>query len=124
MEALFWRPASKFGRSAFLGLMLLVAQAAFADNSKISPDLLPLLSNPANKVNVIVQYNTAPSQQQTCTTGGGLLGLVGGVVCTVVNLAGGVVFGLINAVAGTLQVGDVITLSNQPNVAIFRSIAR
>ena|SRR5689334_22676077 len=99
MEALLWRPASKFGRSTFLCLVLLVVQAAFADNSKISPDLLPLLSNPASKVNVIVQYNTAPSQQQTCSTGGGLLGLVGGVVCTVVNLAGGVVFGLINAVA-------------------------
>ena len=116
MEALLWRAARKFGRRTFLGLMLLIAQAAFADNSKISPDLLPLLSNPANKVNVIVQYNTAPTQQQTCSTGGGLLGLVGGVVCTVVNLAGGVLFGLINAVAGTLQVGDVITLSNQSNV--------
>src|SRR5689334_25258097 len=104
MEALLWRPASKFGRSTFLCLVLLVVQAAFADNSKISPDLLPLLSNPANKVNVIVQYNTAPTQQQSCSTGGGLLGLVGGVVCKVVYLVGGVLFGSIACVAGTWQV--------------------
>jgi hypothetical protein len=91
--------------------------SAFADNSKISPDLLPLLSNPTNSVNVIVQYNTTPPQQtQTCSGGGGLLGIVGGLLCTVVNILGSIVFGLINAVAGTMHAGDVITLSNQSNV--------
>src|SRR5439155_2382836 len=65
--------------------------------------------------NVIVQYNTAPPQQ-TCSGGGGLLGIVGGLICTVVNIVGSVLFGLINAIAGTMQAGDVITLSNQSNV--------
>src|SRR5216684_3778586 len=101
----------KLARFAFLWLVLLTACLAVADNSKISPDLLPLLSNPSNTVNVIVQYNTAP---QTC-----IVGLLGGIVCTTVSIVGGVVntvFGLINAVAGSMLAGDVITLSNQSNV--------
>jgi serine protease AprX len=64
-------------------------------------------------VNVIVQYNSLP---QTCSGGGP----TGGLVCPTVNLLGGVVnavFTLINAVAGTVVAGDVITLSNQPNVS-------
>jgi serine protease AprX len=117
MEAFLWKQASPFGRCAILSLILLAGQAALADNSKISPDLLPLLANPNNTVNVIVQYNTTPPQQsQSCSGGGGLLGLLGGVVCTVVNLVDSVLFGLINAVAGTLHAGDVIALSNQSNV--------
>src|ERR1700691_6333369 len=64
-------------RTAFLAFFLLIAGRAFADNSKISPDLRALLANPSNKINVIVQYNTPPQQQQS----GGLLGgLLGGVV--------------------------------------------
>src|ERR1700685_3528874 len=85
-------------------LVALTTAAALADTSKISPDLLPLLANPANQVNVIVQYNAPP-----CT---GLLGIL----CVPVNLLGGVlhtVFSLLNAVAGTLSAGDVLTLSNQ-----------
>jgi serine protease AprX len=96
-------------------LVLLTAGSAFADNSKISPDLLPLLANPSNQVNVIVQYNNPP---QTCSAGG-LLGL-GGLVCSVVSIVGGVVktvFTLLNAVAATLSAGSVINLSNQSNVA-------
>ena len=98
-------------------LVLLAVGSAFADNSKISPDLLPLLANPSQSVNVIVQYSSAP--QQTCSSGGGLLGIVGGLVCTVVSvvkIVGSVLFGLINAVAGTMLAGDVVTLSNQSNV--------
>src|SRR5258708_30790907 len=100
-------------RCAIVWMVLMAAGAAFADNSKISPDLLPLLANPSNSVNVIVQYNSPP---QTCS-GGGLLGAI---VCLPVNLLGGVVhvvFSLINAVSGTLLAGDVITLSNQSNVS-------
>src|ERR1700680_1323030 len=106
MRTLLHRSSGRFTRLAALLLVLLVASSAFADNSKISPDLQPLLTNPSNTVNVIVQYNSAP---QTCSSG--LLGLV----CTVVNIVGGVVkivFTLVNAVAGTLHVSDVITLSN------------
>ncbi len=101
-----------FTRLAALWLVLLTTAATFADNSKISPDLQPLLANPSNSVNVIVQYN-AP---QGCSGGG----LLGGLLCSVVNLLGGVinvVFSLINGVAGTMQAGNVITLSNQSNVA-------
>ena len=93
-------------------LVLMAAGSAFADDSKISPDLKPLLANPANKVTVIVQYNSPP---QTCTSSG----LLGGLICTVVNITGGVVngvFNLINAVSATLSAGDIIPLSNQSNV--------
>jgi serine protease AprX len=95
-----------------LWLVLILANTAFADNTKISPDLQLLLANPSNEVNVIVQYNSPP---QTCSGGG----FVAAAVCTAVTLPGGVVnvlFTLINAVAGTMAAGDVVTLSNQPNV--------
>ena len=63
-------------RTAFLAFFLLLVSRAFADNSKISPDLQPLLANPSNNINVIVQYNTPPQQ----SSGGLLGGLLGGVV--------------------------------------------
>src|SRR6266849_7128859 len=102
--------------SRYAVLALLVISLAVADTTKISPDLLPLLSNPSSSVNVIVQYNSPP--QQTCS-GGGLLNL-GGIVCTLVSVVTTlvkIVFTLINAVAMTLNAGDVITLSNQSNVS-------
>src|SRR5277367_6967246 len=99
-------------RSAALWLVLCVTgSAVLADNSKISPDLQPLLANPSSSLNVIVQYNTAPS-----ASSGGLLG---GLLGTVVNLVGGVlntVFSLIPAVSATLHPSDVISVSNQSNV--------
>jgi serine protease AprX len=94
------------------GLILVLASTAFASNSKISPDLQPLLANPSNMVNVIVQYDSAP----ICSKG--ILTI--GQPCTMVNLMGGLVnevFTLINAVAGTIVAGDVVTLSNQSNVS-------
>src|ERR1700732_3903379 len=103
----------RFKGIAIIWMALMAAGAAFADNSKISPDLLPLLANPSNSVNVIVQYN---SPAQTCS-GGGLLGPI---LCLPVNLLGGVVhvvFSLINAVTGTLLAGGVISLSQQANVS-------
>jgi len=49
-------------RSIALCLVLCVsAVPALADNSKISLDLQPLLANPSNNINVIVQYNTSPA---------------------------------------------------------------
>jgi serine protease AprX len=87
-------------------LFLLTIQIAFANESKISPDLQPLLQQPSAKINVIVQYNTPPPA-------GGLLGGVVNLLDSVVNL----VFTLIPAVAATLHPADVITLSNQSNVA-------
>src|ERR1700722_6716298 len=92
-------------------LLLVLAGTSLANNSKISPDLQPLLTNPASRVNVIVQYNSGP----ICS--GSILTIA---PCTTVNLLGGLVneaFTLINAVAGTVAAGNVITLSNQPNVS-------
>ena len=99
-------------RTAFLAFLLMLASRAFANNSKISPDLQALLGNPSSKINVIVQYNTPPQQ----SSGGLLGGLVGGVV----NLVDGVlntVFSLIPAVSATLHPADVLAVSNQSNVA-------
>jgi serine protease AprX len=112
MSANLLNSSRRFSRSLILWLALFATGLAFADDSKISPDLQPLLANPASSVNVIVQYNSAP---QTCTTG-----ILGNLVCTTVNLLGGavrVVFTLINAVAGTTSAQNVITLSNQPDVS-------
>jgi serine protease AprX len=98
-------------RCVALWLFLLTTLSA-ADYSKISPDLKPLLANPSNQINVIVQYNSSP---QTCVSSG----LLGGLVCTTVNLLGGVVkvvFSLINAVTSTLLPGDILSLSDQSNV--------
>src|SRR5277367_6670727 len=92
-------------RTAFLAAFLLIVGRAFADNSKISPDLQPLLANPSNQIKVIVQYSTPPQQSS-----GGLLGNLLG---TVVNLVGGVlntVFSLIPAVSATLHPADVISV--------------
>src|SRR5271166_1265575 len=114
MSALSMKRASRYvTRCTGLSLVLVLASTAFADTSKISPDLQPLLADPSASVNVIVQYNSAP---QTCASGG----LLGGLLCTTVNLVGGVVnvvFTLINAVAGTMPAGNVIALSNQSNVS-------
>ena len=101
------RHIKQLSRCAVCWLVLLAVGTAFADNSKISPDLQPLLSNPSASVNVIVQYNTPPS------SGGG--GLLGGPLGGVLNLLGGVlkaVFSLIPAVSATLHPSDVIGLSN------------
>ena len=83
--------ARNISRWAVLGLFLLTIQIAFANESKISPDLQPLLQQPSAKINVIVQYNTPPPA-------GGLLGGVLNLLDGVVNL----VFSLIPAVAATL----------------------
>jgi serine protease AprX len=94
-------------------LFLVLAGAAFANNSKISPDLQPLLANPSSTVKVIVQYNSPLSN---CSG----LGLLGTLTCVPVQLTGGVVnsvFTIINAVAGTVAARDVVALSNQPNVS-------
>src|SRR5271168_1873216 len=118
MQSFFRNHTKTFARCAAVWFVLLTALSAFADDSKIAPDLQPLLSNPSGQINVIVQYNTAVP---TTTTGGGLLGgLLGGVVGTVVNLLGGVlktVFTLIPAVSATLNPSQLVGLSDQSNVS-------
>jgi len=81
MPTFIMKQSRYLARCATVWLVLLAVGSAYADNSKISPDLLPLLSKPTNTVNVIVQYSSAPPQQ-TCSGGGGLLGIVGGLLCT------------------------------------------
>jgi serine protease AprX len=96
---------------ATLWLALLAVGSAFADTSKISPDLLPLLQNGSNKVKVIVQYTNPPQNGGGLLGGilGGVLGLLGGVVDTV--------FSLIPAVAAILSPADVLALSDQSDVS-------
>jgi len=107
MSAFHLHYTRKISRFAALGLFLISLQIARADNSKISPDLLPLLQQPSNNISVIVQYNSQPSG------GGGLLGPVFKLLDGLVNI----VFSLIPAVAAILHPADVISLSNQSNVA-------
>ncbi len=94
-------------------LLLALAGPLFANNAKISPDLQPLLSNPASQVSVIIQYS---SPLPACSGGG----LIAGIVCPGLNLLGGTVnavFSLINALAGTVTAGNVVALSDQPGVS-------
>src|SRR5438045_3633648 len=104
------RSAKCLSRYAIVCLALIGVGTVFADTSKISPDLLPLLANPNANVNVIVQY----SSPQTCSGG-----LLGSLLCPTVNLLGGVihvVFSLLNAVSATVQAGDIVSISDQSNV--------
>ena len=48
-------------RSRLFAIILLTAVVSFGQNLKIAPDLLSLLTNLTKPVNVIVQYNSAPS---------------------------------------------------------------
>src|SRR6267378_6255997 len=96
----------------FLILFLIATvTVAYADDSKISPELRSYQST--QKVQVIVQY--APGTQVNCS---GLLGLVSCVVNDVVNL-GGAILGrlpLINGVVALLDCNGIVNLSNQSNV--------
>ena len=47
------RYSRQFFNIAVLSVALLTGRSALADNSKISPDLLPLLANPSSQVAVI-----------------------------------------------------------------------
>jgi len=92
-------------------LLMAISVGAFADDSKISPDLRGL--SPSTKKQVIVQYKTSP------TSCGGLLGTVTCLVDGVLKL-GGQLLGdlpLVNGVIALLDGNSIINLSNDPNVA-------
>ncbi len=111
-------PFKPLARAAALWLCLAVA-SAYGDNSKISPDLQALLTNPSSKVNVIVQYNSSNSNPGLL---GGLLGAVTGLLSGVLNT----VFSLISAGTAVLHPADIVNLSNQSNVtyiSLDRSLA-
>src|SRR5216684_9394825 len=92
-------------------LLILSATLAYADDSKISPELRNYPST--QQAQVIVQY--APGTQVTCS---GLLGLIGCLVNDILKL-GGTILGqlpLINGVVALLDGNGIVSLSNQSNV--------
>src|SRR6202051_3358612 len=92
-------------------LLIVTASLAFADDSKISPELRNLPST--QKAQVILQY--APGTQVNC---GGLLGLVFCLVGDILKL-GGTILGdlpLINGLVAALDGNGIQNLSNQSNV--------
>jgi len=96
----------------FLLVMLIVAvTVAYADDSKISPDLRQYPST--QKVQVVVQY--APGTQLNCS---GLLGFLGCALNSILKL-GGTILGqlpLVNGVVAILDGNGIVSLSNQSNV--------
>src|SRR6202049_4541807 len=85
----------------FLALSLLATVTlAYADDSKISPDLR---ASRAQHARVVVQYNQAPGILDL----GGLLGLLGTIISEVP---------LLNAIVADLPLSNILSLSNQPNV--------
>src|SRR5216683_247665 len=92
-------------------LILSATLVAYADDSKISPELQNLPSS--QQAQVIVQY--APGTTVNCS---GLLGLVGCLVNDIVTL-GGTILGqlpLINGVVALLDGNGIVSLSGQSNV--------
>src|SRR5580692_10711124 len=88
----------------FLALSLLATVTlAYADDSKMSPDLR---ASKAQHARVIVQYNQQPS--------GGLLGGLGGLL----GLVGSIIsqIPLLNAIVADLPLSNILSLSDQPNV--------
>src|SRR5579859_3612310 len=103
-----------------LVLLLLIATAtvAYANNSKLAPELQNTTST--QKVQVIVQY--VPGTQVYCS---GLLGLVDCLVNDIVQL-GGTILGplpLVNGVVALLDGNGIVTLSNNANV-VYISLDR
>src|SRR5258708_26969052 len=92
-------------------LLMAAVTVAYADDSKISPELR---NQPSNQpAQVIVQY--APGTQVNCS---GLFGLLGCLVNDILKL-GGVILGqlpLINGVVALLDGNGIQNLSNQSNV--------
>lgn len=101
----------------FLALLLIVsASPAYANDSKISPELQGYQSN--QQVQVIVQY--APGTQVNCS---GLLGLVDCLVNDVLALGGTIVgqLPIINGLVAQLDGNAIQSLSNQSNVVYISS---
>ena len=94
-----------------LVLLLLIVSVAYADDSKLSPELRGNQS--PQQVRVIVQY--APGAQVNCS---GLLGLVDCLVNDIVKLGGTILapLPLVNGVVALLDGPGILNLSNNPNV--------
>src|ERR1700751_766968 len=99
-------------------LLLLVAlvTTAYADDSKVSPELRNYTST--QQVQIVVQY--APGTQVNCS---GLLGLVDCLLNDILKL-GGTILGqlpLVNGVVALLDGPGIANLSNQANVVYISS---
>ena len=92
-------------KKVLLLILIVSVTMAYADDSKISPELRNYPST--RKAQVVVQY--APGTQLNCS---GLLGLVGCVLNTVIKL-GGTILGqlpLINGVVAVLDGNGIVKL--------------
>ncbi|MGA7301976.1 MAG: S8 family peptidase, partial [Candidatus Sulfotelmatobacter sp.] len=94
-----------------LVVLLLGGTLAYANNSKIAPELQNYPST--QQVNIIVQY--APGTQVNCS---GLLGLVDCLVNDIVKLGGTILapLPLVNGLVAQLDGNGIVSLSNQANV--------
>lgn len=104
----------KLSRSIVLGLVAATAATTIANaqdaNSKISPDAAT--APPNSNVQVIVQYYNAPSSQET-----GLLGLVGGLLKTVLQTINAVV-----EIVPQTSLHQIAADSNVKYISLDRSI--
>src|SRR5579862_445329 len=102
-------------------LLLLIATVtvAYADDTKLSPELRGYKSS--QQVQIIVQY--APGKQVSCS---GLLGLVDCLVGDVLKLGGTILAPLpiVNGVVALLDGPGILNLSNQSNVVYISSDRR
>src|SRR5579863_3014493 len=100
-------------------LLLATVTAAYADDSKLSPELRGNQST--QQVQVIVQY--APGTQVNCNS---LLGLVDCLVNDIVKLGGTILAPLpiVNGVVALLDGPGILNLSNQSNVVYISSDRR
>ncbi len=99
-----------------LVLLITSVTLAYADDSKLSPELRNIQSS--QQVRVIVQY--APGTQVNCT---GLLGLVDCLVNDIVQLGGTILapLPLVNGVVALLDGPGILNLSNNANVVYISS---
>src|SRR5205807_1857182 len=101
-------------------ILFLVAtvSVAYADNSKISPELQNYPSN--QQAQVIVQYT--PGTQINCS---GIFGFIGCAVNDVLKLGGSILgqLPLVNGVVALLDGNGIVSLSNQSNV-VYISLDR
>src|SRR5579863_1587705 len=103
-------------KKLLLLLLIATATAAYADNTKLSPELQGKQSN--QQIHVIVQY--APGTQVNCNS---LLGLVDCLVNDIVKLGGTILAPLpiVNGVVASLTGPAITTLSNNANVVYISS---
>src|SRR5437016_10792677 len=93
-----------------VGVMIVAGTLAYADDSKISPELR---NQPATQqTQVIVQY--APGAQVNCS---GLLGLLGCLVNDILKLGGTILsqVPIVNGVVALLDGNGIQSLSSQSN---------